>query len=298
MAKHQALEKALRQMAEGSRSAFHTFYLGSSLYVYSSALLLYDVHEDACRFMVDFYQYLYLHLPEYDRSTDLETWISRLLVERYEQLSIGKNMTKPSMKKQMDSASAQLSKSEQERIWHMLDVRIHFPKDTVRRSPLRLVLFASVLLLLLLLAYRYLPTVFSKLHQTVPADAVSGPDDPSAEDTENGETQSEDELNAIKDELDDLLTQSGSDSEASDKESGSTDNSNGLQIQQQSGTGDGSIETKTPSAPQTPDTPQEPETPQTPSLSDDFDTNSNIDSLEDLELQLHYGDGLINAGSD
>ena len=92
MAEHAALKKALRQMAEGSKSAFHTFYLGTSQYIYSSALLLYDSHEDACRFMVDSYQYLYLHLPEYDRSGNLEGWISRLLLERYEQLSLGKHM--------------------------------------------------------------------------------------------------------------------------------------------------------------------------------------------------------------
>ena len=63
MAEHAALKKALRQMAEGSKSAFHTFYLGTSQYIYSSALLLYDSHEDACRFMVDIINGIDLALP-------------------------------------------------------------------------------------------------------------------------------------------------------------------------------------------------------------------------------------------
>ena len=88
MSRHKDLQKAIRQMADGSKSGFHTFYLGSVQYVYSSALLLHGDHKSACGFMVDFYQYLYLHLPEYTPGQDLEKWISRLIMDRFSQLSI------------------------------------------------------------------------------------------------------------------------------------------------------------------------------------------------------------------
>ena len=63
MAEHKALRKALRQMKDGSKKAFYTFYSGTVQFVYGNAMLLCDSHEDAGRFLVDFYPYLYLHLP-------------------------------------------------------------------------------------------------------------------------------------------------------------------------------------------------------------------------------------------
>lgn len=316
MAEHAALKKALRQMAEGSKSAFHTFYLGSSQYVYSSALLLYDSHEDACRFMVDFYEYLYLHLPEYDRSQSLENWISHLMMERYEQLSIGKNMKKPSVKQQMNSTTVQLSKSEQERVWRMLDVNIHFPKETsVRHIPGGIVLLISVLLLLLLVASRYVPAAFVHLKEAASTAAISGeaagsegegtedntadPENEGAADdgtgSENAGNETDnadqaDELNSIKDELNDLLNQ------RADTDAGNpTDDTDGLLQQQQSTDFSTSGQTKTPESPAAPDTPQEPDPPQTPQepvMSENSDTLSGTEDLEDLELELYYGDNL------
>ena len=278
MGEHKTLKKALRQMAEGSKSGFHTFYLGTSQYVYSSALLLYDSHEDACRFMVDFYQYLYLHLPAYDRSANLENWIARLLMERYEQLSIGKNMPKPSVKQKMDSAAAQLSKSEQERIWRMLDVNIHFPKETVHRSPIKIALFVSALLLALLIASRYVPSAIAQLWSafsaSASADDVDNPTAPDGDDAENtgdpdaeGESESRtDELDSIRNDLENLLNE-----------------------QRNTNTPDSSTE---PATPQEPEPPQE---PQSPSLPDHSETRSATDDLDDLELQLRYGDSLLFA---
>ena len=302
MAEHAALKKALRQMAEGSKSAFHTFYLGTSQYVYSSALLLYDSHEDACRFMVDFYQYLYLHLPEYDRSQSLENWISHLLMERYEQLSIGKDMRRPSVKQQMNSTAAQLSKSEQERVWRMLDVNIHFPKEAaVRHRPGGIALLISVLLFLLLVASRYVPAAFAHLKEAIATTAASGEaagsegeEDNTAgsegEDIEPDHTDQADELDSIKDELDDLLN------ERTDADAGSSsDNTDGLLQQQQSSDSSASGQTKTPESPAAPDTPQEPEPPQAPQepvMSEGSDTLSDTEDLENLELELYYGDNL------
>ena len=300
MAEHAALKKALRQMAEGSKSAFHTFYLGTSQYIYSSALLLYDSHEDACRFMVDFYQYLYLHLPEYDRSGNLEGWISRLLLERYEQLSIGKNMPKPSVEKQMDSATAQLSKSEQERVWRMLDVNIHFPKEPVRRSFRSIALLVSVLLLLILIASRYMPCVLEQLqtsNASGESENISGEpgesENAANEDTGSADSGQEDELDSIKDAIESIANErsnSGSGNEGED-----TDD---LQMQQQSGISEEADQSGAPESPQEPDAPQEPEspqepqTPQTPEMSEDSDSPSGADDLENLELELHYGDQL------
>lgn len=292
MAEHAALKKALRQMAEGSKSAFHTFYMGSSQYIYSSALLLYDSHEDACRFMVDFYQYLYLHLPEYDRSQNLENWISRLMLERYEQLSIGKNMPKPSVKQQMNSGTTQLTKSEQERVWRMLDVNIHFPKEPARHFPGRYALLVSALLLLLLIASRFVPDMIRRLQSLATTQTENT-------DTEGGDTETDnateeaddaaDELDSIQDKLDDLLSERAN----ADTDSSSDDETSFQQ--QQSATGDTDVQTKTPASPDEPDTPQEPEQPQTPEepvMSEGSDTLSGTDDLEDLELELRYGDTL------
>lgn len=294
MAEHKALQKALRQMAEGSRSAFHTFYLGSSQYVYSSALLLYDSHADACRFMVDFYQYLYLHLPEYDSSQNLETWISRLLMERYEQLSIGKHLTQPTVRQQRNSVPSTLIKSEQERVWHLLDASIHFPKESVRRSPIVVILLLSALVLLLLLASRYVPLALERLEAANRVlnsgkTADSGEETDTERDAESEIEEPEEELDTLRDELDDLL---------SERANAEADNTDLLLQQQSSGDTFDSGETNVPSAPSAPDTPQAPEPPQepqTPSLSERSNTGSD---LEDLELQLYYGDGLIHAGSD
>lgn len=281
MAKHTALDKALRQMAEGSQSAFHTFYLGSSQYIYNSALLLYGSHGDACRFMVDFYQYLYLHLPEYKRSENLEHWISRQLLTRYEQLSIGKNMPKPSVEQQMHSAAVQLSKSEQERIWRMLNADIHFPKETVRRSPARILLVISLLLLLLLVASRYAPAVAERLNTFRNTPDSEDATDGENETPENDETN--DELDAIQEKLNALVNErSGSDGEASD------DDTDTFTQQQQTNT------PSEPDAPQTPDEPQKPQEPQEPdepTFSED--TRSSIEDLENLELELRYGDSLL-----
>lgn len=271
MSEHKALKKALRRMAEGSKNGFHTFYSGTVQFVYSNAMLLCDSHEDACRFLVDFYQYLYLHLPEYDSSKNLEGWISRLLVERFEQLSIGKNLPDPSAKKKMAARDAELSKSEQERIFRMLDVQIRFPKEQTRPSPLTIVLLISAVLLVLLLASRYVPAAISRLQTS----AV-------AEEAESGDP---------------------ADAGAEEKSSGSVnmDDADSLQQKQQSGTDGTPEETKTTAAPAVPDTPQEPDTPQAPqipSLSNDTSPENDLTDLEDLELQLHYGDGLFFSGSD
>lgn len=300
MSEHQALKKALRQMAEGSRSAFHTFYNGTSQFVYSYARMLCQSHEDACRFLVDFYQYLYLHLPEYEPSQELDGWISRLLMERYEQLSIGRQTQKPSVQQQMNATVTQLSPSEQERVWRMLDVAIHFPKEPARRSPVQIILFLSLLLLLLLIASRYVPAAIERLQA---ANAVlnagnSSDEEENSENPDSGANDQADELDSIRQELDDLLD------ERTGTEAVSTEDANdGLQMQQSSRDTAGSDEIQTPSTPeepktpQTPDAPKEPQEPQSPSLDERSGAASDIDDLEDLELELYYGNGLIHAGS-
>ena len=65
MAQKVMLKNAMKEMAAGSKKAFHTFYTGTAQYVYQSAYYLYANERSAREFMVDFYQYLYLHLPEY-----------------------------------------------------------------------------------------------------------------------------------------------------------------------------------------------------------------------------------------
>ena len=292
MAAHNALKKTLGQMAEGSRRAFHSFYLSTAQFVYSSAMLLYGSHADACRFMVDFYQYLYLHIPEYDPSKDLEKWISRLIVERFEQLSIGKNVKTPTAGNNQQASGIQLSKKEIERVWRRLDAEMNFPAEPPRRSPVKGLLLLSLLLLLLLFTAYYLPPVIHQLQQTLPAKTVTDTPDPAEEDTP--EDASEEESDTIKDELEQLMDNPASpDTDAADP-------ADEFQVEQHPGITDDTDDTntpETPGTPQTPDTPQEPQTPKTPDLSGNASSGSDMGDLEDLELQLHYGENLVNAGS-
>ena len=306
MAKHTTLKKTLRQMATGSKSAFRSFYLGTSQYIYSSALLLYDSHEDACR--VDVYQYLFLHLPEYNQSEDPEHWISRLIMERFEQLSIGKHLSKPSVRQQMSSTATPLSKNEQERVWRMLDANIHFPKETAAPSPMHIALLVSVLLLLLLIASRYAPAALRQLQTLSSTDTDSGnisreagESDTDSEDSDSNDVSEEpedtqtDQLNSIADELEDLLNERTN----TETDSG-TDDSDSLQLSQPSEDSTDSDQTQTPATPTEPDTPKAPDPPkehQTPSLSDDSGSGSASQNLDDLELQLHYGDSLLYSDS-
>lgn len=308
MAEHTTLKKTLRQMATGSKSAFRSFYLGTSQYIYSSALLLYDSHEDACRFMVDVYQYLFLHLPEYNQSEDPEHWISRLIMERFEQLSIGKHLSKPSVRQQMSSTATPLSKNEQERVWRMLDANIHFPKETAAPSPMHIALLVSVLLLLLLIASRYAPAALRQLQTLSSTDTDSGnisqeagESDTDSEDSDSNDVSEEpedtqtDQLNSIADELEDLLNERTN----TETDSG-TDDSDSLQLSQPSEDSTDSDQTQTPATPTEPDTPKAPDPPkepQTPSLSDDSGSGSASQNLDDLELQLHYGDSLLYSDS-
>lgn len=292
MAEHTALKKALRQMAEGSRSAFHTFYMGTSQYVYNSAFLLYDSHEDACRFMVDFYQYLYLHLPEYDPAVNLNSWISRLLLERYKQLSIGKTMPEPSAKKQMASVSAHLSKSEQERVWRMLDVNIRFPKEPIRHSFWGIALLIPILLFLMLIAGRYLPDILQQFQSSGSADES---ENVSGDGADAADGDAKDEPDSIMDESEHPADERGeSDSD------GASDDGSDLQMQQsassadagQAGTSQEPDTPKEPEAPKEPDTPQSSQASQGNQMPDDLHMSESVDELENLELELYYGDQL------
>lgn len=307
MAEHKTLQKALSQMAQGSKSGFHTFYMGSVQYIYSSAMLLYDSHEDACRFMVDFYQYLYLHLPEYDRSQNLEKWISRLLVERYEQLSIGKNMPKPSERQSTNPSNIALEKSERERVWRMLDVNIHFPKESVHHhSRSRIALIVSLFFLLLILAIRYAPKLATGLQTVLSGLSASESDSkdaleedtPSSEDNEDAPSEADE-----PDELEELLETLPTNTNEDDDASGNASDDSWITQQQQSTPSDANKQTTTkePSAPREPDAPQQPTTPtapQKPSLPENSDALSGVDELKNLELELYYGDSLKFADDD
>lgn len=253
MAENQALKRALRAMAAGSKSGFKTFYNSTAAFIYSSARLLYPSHEEACRFMVDVYQYIYLHLPEYDEKQSIEKWISRMIYDRYTQLSIGREPVAPSVSQQMEAGTVILSENERARIWRMLDVQIHFPPEPVKRQPmLRILLVLSVLLLALLFVVRYAPAVARQLT------ASGQSENQAADDTDHADVTADD-------------------TESEDAVSGSVVDENAL-----------------------------PDTPASTSQSDRSDTRSDssgaqsgsdnsIDALEDLELNLRYGDSLIYA---
>lgn len=306
MSQHKDLQKAIRQMADGSKSAFHTFYLGSAQFVYSSALLLYGDHTAACRFMVDFYQYLYLHLPEYKPAQDLEKWISRLIMERFSQLSIGKSSKKitPSVKEQMDAKTALLETAERERVWRLLEERMHFPPEKKKkRSGMGILMPVTILLLFALLALHYRKPLLEKLRALTIQEQTDG--EPS--DDENGG-----DAGVTPGENPDAPALSPDDPAFSDL----TDNAAGFR------TPDGQtdapdVDPPTENAPEAPvvDTPETPvaDTPKTPAVdTPDVQTptvdspayrpqesagnrgDSSLGDLEDAELDLFYGDSLID----
>lgn len=295
MAQHITLHKSLRQMAIGSKSGFRTFYLGTVQYIYSSSMLLYRSHEDACRFIVDFYQYLYLHLPEYKQSQDVEKWISRLLVERFRQLSIGKKLPQISPGDSTDAKVSPLSKSERDRIWRMLDVNIHFPKEPKERSKKKILLLASLLLLVLLLLSRYMPPVLNQLLSPLNASneqlqEQQDSDDTQRQTSENEDAEKQDELEDIRSEIEDLLSSpSGQESNAQTGDSSFS--------QEQKTSENAKEQPQTPAVPQTPKIPEVPQTPDTasPSYSD---SQTNAHDLEHMELELRYGDSLLFSDSD
>lgn len=305
MAENQSLKRALRAMANGSRSGFKTFYNGTAAFIYSSARLLYPSHEEACRFMVDIYQYIYLHLPEYDEKQSIEKWISRMIYDRYTQLSIGREPLTPSVSRQMEAGSVVLSDSERVRIWRMLDVHIHFPPEQKKRQPPlpRILLLLSALALLLLLLIRYVPAM---LPQAAPRDQADG-SQPAADvkdtDEESGETDVASGSAVQSDALPQTPADTSVDTPIGNSDTGSDeqaqmdeleDRTNQIGAENRSGNTDDATIPDTPDTPDTP-TPDISGTPDTSvsSSRQDRQESGSSDSLEDLELDLRYGDSLL-----
>lgn len=304
MSEHKHLQKAIRQMADGSKSGFYTFYLGSAQFVYSSALLLYGEHMAACNFMVDFYQYLYLHLPEYTPSQDLEKWISRLIMDRFGQLSIGKSQKMPSVKEQMNAGITLLEQNERERVWRLLERRMHFPKETPKkRGRGRLLLLITLLLLFVLLLFHFREPLLERLRTVL---TQTGHTDEKADDGTDGESGESDGNN--------LPQNLPADADDNPDSPIPEDDAEGAYDGQMP---DGSVyasDKPTVNTPQTPavDTPV-PETPTVPEPTADTPTvnkptqnsplpdqrnrlsgtqDSLSSDLENLELESHYGDSL------
>lgn len=285
MAKRQTLHGAIRKMADGSKQGFSDFYSGTVQFIYRSAFLLFNNHEDACRFMVDFYQYLYLHLPAYDKSVSLEKWISRLMLDRYNELSIGKQLPNQTVSTKLTASTIELSAREQERIFRQLQACIRFPKEPFRIPWKILVIAFPLLLLLLLIGYHYAPNIKGYFSNGAL--------------TEQSHEQSE----SLEDEASDLseLPLPFTNNDSSDN------NTSEDQAQ------DRSKEILSPTVDDTPDSQEKPsadehmpDSPQMPTTSDsesDFDhsasepQSNDYEDLENLELQLHYGDSLTERGS-
>ena len=310
MSRHKDLQKAIRQMADGSKSGFHTFYLGSVQYVYSSALLLHGDHKSACGFMVDFYQYLYLHLPEYTPGQDLEKWISRLIMDRFSQLSIGKNRKNPSVREQMSAGNVQLEASERERIWRLLEERMHFPKEAPKkRGGSRILLLFTVLLAAALLIWHYREPLTEKLREFIPTE----------KDEEASDADAEDGADIGEDFPDDLMEGMHSETFVSGEEalpglngSESSGNVPAASAPVEPTVDTPTVDTPTPIAPTAPDvdtpTPTAPTAPDvdTPTVGQptanspisEQDSSlgtagsGSLTDLEDYELDLYYGDSL------
>ncbi len=314
MGTKKTLQKALQEMADGSKTGFRSFYDGTIQYIYSSAMLLYGSRDLARRFVVDFYQYLYLHLPEYDGKQDVEAWLVRLMKERYDQLSIGQDRQRPDPL----NVDTQLDADSRERIYRRLEAAIHFPKEQARRRPLSvwIALALSVLLLLTLLAVRYGPALSERMGGTDGAEAAEDGSDAAGEELAGGETgkNADGGLSRLEEEIGDMPGQTANGSQAADTDD--PDSSSGGADGADSGDGDGGIIQSQSSAPQDPDEPREPDEPQTPGEPDvpdvplvpdtegadgtqtDSGGTSDVletgilpgaEDLEDLELHMRYG---------
>lgn len=278
MAKQTALQRAVRDMAQGSKQAFRVFYLSTIPYIYSSARLLYESHDQACSFTIDVYQYLYLHLPEYRAGEDLEKWISKHMMERYSQLSIGKPLPAPSVRTLAQSTALILEEPERERIWRQLSNDIHFPKEQPRRrNRTRLPLLISALLLITLLLLRYAPWAAQLLSENAKTDAVQDtpPDATNEPDADTPDaTEDLDVINAL-DETDNVDNLDPLDHITVPNHSDASDNP----------TDDSDF--------------NEPNNQQPDASAHTNQTDRTaIDALEDYELQSYYGDSLYFSEDD
>lgn len=285
MAKKAQLQASIRLMAEGSKSAFHTFYMGTSQYVYRNASLLYSDHSQVCQFMVDFYQYLYLHVPEYTPSTELKVWISRLIRARYDELSIGKDQQTPALSQQLESGNGLLSSNEQAHIWHQLEACMHFPAETQIKHASKPGILPAMILILILLAlsaaWIFAPKLYSRLqsqpeNQESPAKA-SDNDEP--DDTADEDNITVEDLNDL---VENAINQSTT-SEALDTADFEDPKMNMQNAAKQSG----QSKTKQDTTGSKANTSNDPDT---------NNTSNNRTNIEDLELELHYGDNLLPRG--
>lgn len=320
MAQKVMLKNAMKGMAAGSKKAFHTFYIGTAQYVYQSAFYLYANERSAREFMVDFYQYLYLHLPEYTSDQSLENWISALVRQRFRELSIGKQLPDATLQQRM--TTVELDKDTRNQIWRMLELRISFPPEKVRLPYGLIIILLSLAALLLLFGYHYkdvlFPTKQTNLNasdltpatQTDDADASeedeeSEPDSSSSGSDKTGDASADD--TSEEDDLTDKLTDhfqasTGDDTKTPDSDTQDSDDTTSKEADQPSSDAYQDAQSHSKQDPTTP-TVEQPTVnrPDSNSTQDQTKSPSTTERLEDFDfdsdLELHYGDSLTDRGS-
>ena len=319
MAQKVMLKNAMKEMAAGSKKAFHTFYTGTAQYVYQSAYYLYANERSAREFMVDFYQYLYLHLPEYTQDQSLENWISALVRQRFRELSIGKKIPDATLQQRM--TTVELDKNTRNQIWHMLEMRISFPPEKVRLPYGLIAILLSLAALLLLFGYHYKDVLFPATQNNLNASDLT-PDTQADEDaSEEGEETEPDPSTSDSGKTDDATAEDTSDEDdltdkrnghfqastnddtpVSDSDTQDSDDTTSKEADQPSSdayqdalvhskrdTTTPTVEQPTVNRPENNSTQDQTESPSTTERLDDFDFDSDID--------LHYGDSLTDRGS-
>ena len=128
MSRQISLKSALDGMKNGSKSGFHRFFSGTIQYIYQSSRFLFSDEDSAHRFILDFYEYLYLHISEYHEDLSMDKWISKLLLARYHEIFGNRPIDQSSMVQR--SRSYELSEKEKKQLWIQLQSRIHFPADS------------------------------------------------------------------------------------------------------------------------------------------------------------------------
>lgn len=215
MASSSGLIRAMEEMKNGSSSGFSTFYRATLQFVYKTSFALWKNNEDVCLFMADYYPYMYMRIGTYKEGEDITQWMSNLLVEKYT-LMTGKRDLE--LDPGINSKNLLMSKDDADRVWHLLEVRIHFPKEDKKawkkglEVPIRVLLIVGIISAVALIAlWKFGPQIASYFPGVEKEKEVEVELEPSEE-------SKEDTLKQIQDLQDQLDAENGVDKEMTEDE--------------------------------------------------------------------------------
>ncbi len=204
----------MREMKNGSSSGFATFYRATLQFVYKTSYALWKNNEDVCLFMADYYPYMYMRIGSFKEGDDITQWMSNLLVEKYTLMTGKRDLD---LEPEINSKNLLMSKDDADRVWHLLEVRIHFPKEEKKawkkglEIPIRILLIVGIISAVALIAlWRFGPQL---------AEMFPGDDKVEENSEVKVEAESKDDtLKQIQDLQDKLDAEAGLDKEMTEDE--------------------------------------------------------------------------------